>query len=165
MEDRHIHPVDRAALEVTIENALRESRHLWPKTRLPGDHDRHKPIALAVVDHLDLCRMRVFRRPSSPAHTVIATPLHQARARFDPAGNFTVPIPRPDLEFSIRFALDDAERLWPSRRRRGDGDSLRPMAAAVVDHLEASGWRVFMAARTLRTVRPLPEYASGGRPR
>ena len=146
MEDKHTIPVARAELALTIESALHESRHLWPKQRLPGDHDRHKPMTLAVVNHLDLCRMRVFRRPMPPGLAIMATAAHYALAKAGTAEDFTVPIPRRDLEFSIKFALDRAERLWPKRRRRGGRDGLGSIAGAVVDHLEEAGWRVFMAA-------------------
>ena len=145
MEDRHTLPVARTELVLTIESALSESRHLWPKTRRPGDHDRHKPMALAIVDHLDLCRMRAFRRPMPPGLAIMATAADYALARTDAAGHFTVPIRRRGLEFSIKFALGRSERLWPKRPTPGGRDGLTPIAAAVVDHLQGSGWRVFMA--------------------
>ena len=145
MEDRHTLPVARTELVLTIESALRESRHLWPKTWLPGDHDRHRPMALAIVDHLDLCRMRAFRRPPPPGLAIMATAAHNALARIDAAEHFTIPIPRRDLEFSTKFALGRSERLWPKRPTPGGRDGLTRIATAMVNHLEGSGWRVFMA--------------------
>ena len=38
--------------------ALRKNQRLWPKRRWPGDHDRFKALASAIVDHLELCGTR-----------------------------------------------------------------------------------------------------------
>ncbi len=81
MDDGHSVPIARTELVLAIECSLRESRHLWPKQRLPGDHDRHKPMTRAVVDHLDLCRLRVFRKPIPPGLAITATAAHRAYAR------------------------------------------------------------------------------------
>ena len=52
-----------------VEMAMRKAERLWPKKRRPGDHDRLRPMALAIVDHIELCGMRVFRRPRvGPQH-------------------------------------------------------------------------------------------------
>ena len=66
-EERNL-PVPRENLEFDVEMALRKGRRLWPRKSLPGDHDRFKPMAKAIVDHLELCRLRFFRRPPNPRH-------------------------------------------------------------------------------------------------
>ena len=42
--------------------ALRKAERLWPRRRRPGDHNRLKPVADAVADHIELCGMRCVRR-------------------------------------------------------------------------------------------------------
>ena len=59
-------PVAWGDLAFTVHMALRKAEHLWPRRRRPGDHDRLKPVAEAVVDHIELCGIRCVRRP--PGH-------------------------------------------------------------------------------------------------
>ena len=68
MSEEHNLPVPRKDLEFNVEMALRKKRHLWPRKSVPGDHDRFKPMAEAIVAHLELCRLRFFRRPPRPWH-------------------------------------------------------------------------------------------------
>ena len=49
--------------------ALCKAEPLWPKRRKPGDHDRLKIVADAVVDHIGLCGIRCFRRAPERART------------------------------------------------------------------------------------------------
>ena len=42
---------------------------------------------------------------------------------------------------TIKMALFKAQRLWPTRRRQGDHDRLKPLATAVADHQELCGMR------------------------
>ena len=69
MDEKYNIPVERDDLLFTVEMALFKAQRLWPKKYVPGDHDRLKPIAKAVVDHLELCAMRCFRRPPAPHHS------------------------------------------------------------------------------------------------
>ena len=62
-------PVTTEELVFNVEMALRGASKLWPKRRLPGDHDRLKPMANAIVAHLDLCGIRCCRRPPPPRHS------------------------------------------------------------------------------------------------
>ena len=55
-------------LTFTIEMALRKAQRLWPKKRVPGDHEKLRPVAEAVVAHLKLCGMRCFARAPRPGH-------------------------------------------------------------------------------------------------
>ena len=55
-------PISRDDLTFTVHMALPKAEHLWPKRRLPGDHDRLKLVADSVIDHLELCGMRCFRK-------------------------------------------------------------------------------------------------------
>ena len=59
MSEREDRPVSRDETLFTIEMALFKARGLWPKRREPGDHDRLKPMALAICDHIELCGMRL----------------------------------------------------------------------------------------------------------
>ena len=69
MDDEYDQPVPRGDLLFTVEMALRKASRFWPKKHVPGDHDRLKPVARAVVAHLELCGMRCYRRPAAPGHS------------------------------------------------------------------------------------------------
>ena len=69
MDDNCDRPVSRDNLLFTVEMALRKAERLWPKKRGPGDHDRLRPVAKAVLAHLDLCGMRVFQKPPKAGHS------------------------------------------------------------------------------------------------
>ena len=68
MDDEYDQPVARSDLLFTVEMALRKASRLWPRKRVPDDHDRLRPVARAVVDHLELCGMRSFRRRPVRGH-------------------------------------------------------------------------------------------------
>ena len=66
MERNNDRPVLCYELVFTVEMALREASRLWPKKRTPGDHDRLRPVAEAVVKYLERCGMRcVGREPGN----------------------------------------------------------------------------------------------------
>ena len=67
MDESYDRPVSRDDLLFTVEMALRKASRFWPKKRVPGDHDRLRPVAAAVVAHLELCGMRCFRGSRRPA--------------------------------------------------------------------------------------------------
>ena len=69
MSENYDRPVSRDDLLFTVEMALRKASKLWPKRHLPGDHDRLKPVAAAVVAHFELCGMRCFSRPRGRGHS------------------------------------------------------------------------------------------------
>ena len=50
----------RDDLTFTVHMALRKAEHLWPKRRRPGDHDRLKIVADAVVDHIEPLQHPLF---------------------------------------------------------------------------------------------------------
>ncbi len=70
MDDNYDIPVERGDLLFTIEMALSKAEAYWPKKRRPGDHDRLKPMARKVVEHLELCGMRCYRRAPAPHHSI-----------------------------------------------------------------------------------------------
>ena len=70
MEENFDRPIPRDDLLFTVEMALRKASRLWPKKRVPGDHDRLKPAAAAVVAHLELCGVRCDGLPQ--VHCVVA---------------------------------------------------------------------------------------------
>ena len=63
MPDDHDIPISRGDLTFTAHMALRKAEHLWPKRRLPGDRDRLKFVADAVVAHIELCGIRCEECP------------------------------------------------------------------------------------------------------
>ena len=69
MDESYDRPVSRDDLLFTVEMALRKASRFWPKKRVPGDHDRLRPVAAAVVAHLELCGMRCFGRAPAPGHS------------------------------------------------------------------------------------------------
>jgi len=34
-----------------------------------GDHDRFRPFARDILEHLELCGLRFFRKPPAPRHS------------------------------------------------------------------------------------------------
>ena len=69
MERKHTCPVSREDLVFSVDMALRKAERFWPKKRGPGDHDRLRPLAERIVDHLELSGMRCFRRPRGSGHS------------------------------------------------------------------------------------------------
>ena len=69
MDENYNRPVSRGDLLFTIEFALWKAERFWPKKRVPGDHDRLKPVARQVIEHLELCGMRCFAKAPPPRHS------------------------------------------------------------------------------------------------
>ena len=69
MDENYDRPVPRGDLLFTVEMALRKAERFWPKKRRPGEHDRFRPVAEAVVAHLELCGMRCFAKDLAPRHS------------------------------------------------------------------------------------------------
>ena len=69
MPDDHAIPISLDDLLFTVHMALRKAERLWPKRRRPGDHDRLKLAADAMVDHIELCGIRCFRRAPERGRT------------------------------------------------------------------------------------------------
>ena len=69
MDDKYDRPVSRGDLEFTIERALHKAERVWPKKRVPGDHDRLRPAARRVIEYLELCGIRCFSRAPRPGHS------------------------------------------------------------------------------------------------
>ena len=79
--------------------------------------------------------------------------------------NYTRPITRDDLLFTVEMALRKASRLWPRKRAPGDHDRLRPVAEEVVAYFELCGLRVFERPKARGHGTPDPHGAvaqSGG---
>ena len=52
-----------------IEMALMKEEKTWPGRYKPGDHDRFKPLAKGILEHLELCGLRFTRRPPALKHS------------------------------------------------------------------------------------------------
>ena len=68
MDEKYDRPVSRGDLLFTVQMALWKAERFWPKKRVPGDHDRLKPVARRVIEHLELCGIRCFTKPPAPPH-------------------------------------------------------------------------------------------------
>ena len=77
--DYDLRPVPRHELLFDIERALSKARSLWPRRRVPGDHNALGPVAEAVVEHLALCRIRCFRENPRPGHGTPRRPFETVR--------------------------------------------------------------------------------------
>ena len=84
--DEHRIPVPRDDLKFTVEMALKKARRIWPRKHGPGDHDRFRPVADAIVAHLELCGIHCYRQPPAPGHS---TPDPWAGSRRDDGENGT----------------------------------------------------------------------------
>ena len=69
MDEKYDRPVERSDLLFTVEMALRKAERFWPKKYMPGDHDRLKPVARRIVEHLELCGIRCFAKAPAPPHS------------------------------------------------------------------------------------------------
>ena len=69
MDNDYNRPVSRGDLLFTVEFALWKAERFWPKKRWPGDHDRLKPVARKVIEHLELCGIRCFAKPPALRHS------------------------------------------------------------------------------------------------
>ncbi len=69
MDENYNRPISRGDLLFTIETALHKAAPFWPKKRASGDHDRLGPVARKVVEHLELCGMRVFGKFPGRGHS------------------------------------------------------------------------------------------------
>ncbi len=68
MDDDYDRPITRDDLLFTVEMALRKAERLWPRKRRPGDQDRLKPVARAIVAHMELCELRCFGKRRGTGH-------------------------------------------------------------------------------------------------
>ena len=90
VEDR-LDPVPRDALEWDIEFGLWKARKLLPRKVGPGVFNPYKSAAQAVVEHIERCGIRCFRKPPRPL----------AQSGEGPAGR---------SRSSTRYAEGDGER-------------------------------------------------------
>ena len=60
--------IPREDLVFDVEQGLRKARKLWPRERVPGEVDRFRPLAAAIVEHLELCGVRCFREKPRALH-------------------------------------------------------------------------------------------------
>ena len=62
-------PVPRDALEWNVEYGLRKAQKVLPRKVGPEVFDAYKPAAQVVVEQLELCGIRCFRKPPDPLPT------------------------------------------------------------------------------------------------
>ncbi len=68
MSENQDRPVTRESLLFDVEMALGKAEKFWPKGHRAGRHDRLRPAAMAVVDHLCLCGISFWRKPPLGGH-------------------------------------------------------------------------------------------------
>ena len=64
--EERLDPVPRDALEWDVEFGLWKARQLLPRKVGPGVFNPYKPAARAVVEHMERCGIRCFRKPPEP---------------------------------------------------------------------------------------------------
>ena len=84
--DDELRPVPRHEFLFDVEQALRKAAGLWPRKRVPGDHDRLRPVAQRIVEQLELCGIRCFRKPPHLGHSIPSGPLHEDEDETPPKG-------------------------------------------------------------------------------
>ena len=62
-------PTPRDTVLFDIEMALMKEEKTWPRRYKPGDHDRFKPLAKGILEHLELSGIRFYRKPPAPKHS------------------------------------------------------------------------------------------------
>ena len=91
------HTVAREDLLFTVEMVPRSAEHLWPRRRRPGDHDRLRPVASAVVDHLELCGLRCVRKAPGVTSSSSSRPVLAASRSRGPRRGAAHPTPPQPL--------------------------------------------------------------------
>ncbi|MDE0174221.1 MAG: hypothetical protein OYH76_01690 [Defluviicoccus sp.] len=61
-------PVSRFDLVFTVEMALMKASGLLPRKRVPGQHERFRSAAEAIVKHMERCGMRCVRKEPRQGH-------------------------------------------------------------------------------------------------
>ena len=64
-----LHPIPRDDLLSDIEFALSQSSNYWPKRRRLEDDHPYRPIALKVLEHLQLSGVKCYRKPPDLGQT------------------------------------------------------------------------------------------------
>ena len=59
-------PLARDELVFNLTTGLDKARHMWPRRRADQENPRMTRIAERVANHLELCNVRCYRRPSAP---------------------------------------------------------------------------------------------------
>ena len=85
MED-DLRPVSRHEFLFDVERALGRARKLWPRRRVPGDYNPLRPVANAIIEHLELCGIRCFRKPPPVGHGIPGGPLQADKDKTVPKG-------------------------------------------------------------------------------
>ena len=84
--DDDLRPVPRREFLFDVEQALRNAAKLWPRKHVPGDHDRLRPVANAVVEYLALCGIRCFRKILPIGHIIPPGPRPSGEEEIAPKG-------------------------------------------------------------------------------
>ncbi len=84
--DDDLRPVPRREFLFDVEQALRTAAKLWPRKRVPGDHDRLRPVAQRIVEQLELCGIRCFRKNPPIGHSIPPAPRSSGEEETTPKG-------------------------------------------------------------------------------
>ena len=76
--DDDLRPVSKQELLFDVEQALRKASKFWPRRRVPGDDNELRVVAAKVIEHLERCGIRYFRKPPRAWHSSPPAPLYPA---------------------------------------------------------------------------------------
>ena len=84
--DDDLRPVPRRELLFDVEQGLREAASLWPRRRELGEDNPFRPVADAVLKHLERCGVRCFRKPPDLGHSIPPGPWPSGEEDTTPKG-------------------------------------------------------------------------------
>ena len=84
--DDDLRPAPRHEFLFDVEQALRKAAKLWPRRRVPGEYNPLRPAANAVVEQLERCGIRCFRKPPPAGHGIPIGPLQAGEDKTAPKG-------------------------------------------------------------------------------
>ena len=68
--DDDLRPVPRREFLFNVEFALSKAARLWPRKRVYGEDNPYRPVAQRLVEHLELCGIRMFRKKQPIGHSI-----------------------------------------------------------------------------------------------
>ena len=84
--DDDLRPVPRRDFLFDVEQVLRNAAKLWPRRRVHGEYNPLRPAANAVVEYLELCGIRCFRKILPIGHIIPPGPRPSGEEETAPKG-------------------------------------------------------------------------------
>ena len=84
--DDDLRPVPRREILFNVEFALSKAARLWPRKRVYGEDNPYRLVAQRVIEHLERCGIRMFRKPPTIGHSIPPGPRPSGEDETTPKG-------------------------------------------------------------------------------